>query len=355
MTRRFGVGLVVGKFSPLHRGHELVLETALERCERVLALSYSSPELPGCDVARRTAWLGALFPSIQHLALDEAAVALLRSRLAGLPALPSNAAPELEHRVFVARICQLVWGASVDAVFTSERYGDGFAQELTRQLGQPVAHVLVDLQRSQVPVSASAIRDNLELGQRFLSPVVRASFVRRVCVLGGESSGKTTLTRALAARFETSHSDEYGRELWLERGGTLRYDDFSCIARTQLAREQHAAERARIVTFGDTSPLTTLFYCLEQFGRAEPELYALAERGYDLTLLCAPDFAFVQDGTRRDAQFRAKQHAFYERELARRGVAWLPVTGSIEARIATVEKALAQQWPASSVALRGQP
>lgn len=340
MTARYGVGLVVGKFSPLHHGHELLLETALERCERVLALSYSKPELPGCGAAKRGAWLAELFPEIEHLPLDEAAVAALRMQHPALPPLPANDASELEHRLFVARICSLVWGCAVDAVFTSEHYGDGFAAELTRQLGAPVAHVLVDLERSRVPISASAIRERPELGRHFLSPVVRASFIRRVCLLGGESSGKTTLTRALAARFETSHVDEYGRELWLERGGALAYDDFVRIGRTQLAHEEQAARRAHVVTFCDTSPLTTLFYCLDQFDRAEPELYALAERGYDLTLLCARDFPFVQDGTRRDAAFAAEQHAFYERELARRGVAWLLVSGPVEARVVMVERAL---------------
>jgi HTH-type transcriptional regulator, transcriptional repressor of NAD biosynthesis genes len=339
VTERFRVGLVVGKFSPLHHGHELVLNTALERCQRVLALSYSNPELPGCGAAQRGAWLAELFPEIEHLALDEAVVAALRAQHPALPLLPANDAPELEHRLFVARICSLVWGLAVDAVFTSEHYGDGFAAELSRQFGAPVAHVLVDLERSRVPISASAIRARPELGPHFLSPVVRASFIRRVCLLGGESSGKTTLTRALAARFETSHVEEYGRELWLERGGALAYDDFLRIARTQLAHEEQAARSAHAVTFCDTSPLTTLFYCLDQFGRAEPELYALAERAYDLTLLCAADFPFVQDGTRRDAAFTAEQHAFYERELERRGVAWLLVSGPLEARLALVEQA----------------
>lgn len=347
MSERFRRGLVVGKFSPLHHGHELLLKTALTRCERVVAISYARPELPGCEAARRAAWMSELFPEVRHLALDKAVLAHLRQRHPGLPEdVPDNAASELEHRRFVARVCWEVWGGGVDAVFTSEMYGEPFAAELERELPRlgappgPVTHVMVDLERKRVPISATQIRERPELGRRFLSPPVHASFVRRVCVLGGESSGKTTLARALARRFDTTCADEYGRELWLERGGTLEYDDFLTIAHTQVAREELAARGASSVMFGDTSPLTTLFYCQHQYGRAEPELQRLAERSYDLTLLCAPDFPFVQDGTRKDAAFRAEQHAFYMRELGYRRTPWVLLEGPLELRLEAASSAI---------------
>lgn len=339
MTARFRTGLVVGKLSPLHRGHEHLLKTALQQCERVLCISYSSPELPGCGAEARRGWMAELFPAVTHLALDEAELARLRVAHSRLPRLPTNDASELEHRVFVAALCLQVLGVAVDAVFTSEEYGDGFAAELQQQFraaghaGAVVQHVLVDLERRTVPISASAIRADRELGLSYLSPVVRASFVRRVCLVGGESSGKTTLTRALAATFQTTHCEEYGREKWLERGGQLLYEDFLLIATTQVRLEATAARTARHVVFCDTSPLTTLFYCLDQFGRAEVELQRLAERSYDLFLLCAPDLPFVQDGTRRDTAFRARQHDFYLAELDRLRADWMLVQGSVEARI----------------------
>ena len=265
MTPRFRTGLVVGKLSPLHRGHEHLLNTALSQCERLFCLSYSLPELPGCGSEARRRWLGELFPTLKHLALDESELQRLGQRHPGLPRLPHNDAPELEHRVFVTELCLLVFGTTVDAVFTSELYGDGFAAELQRQFrgaghaDAQVEHVLVDLARTAVPISATAIRADRELALTFLSPVVRASFVHRVCLVGGESSGKTTLTRALAQAFDTTHCEEYGRERWLERGGELTYDDYLLIAKTQLQHEDQATRNARHVTFCDTSPLTTLF------------------------------------------------------------------------------------------------
>jgi HTH-type transcriptional regulator, transcriptional repressor of NAD biosynthesis genes len=350
MIRRFGRGLVVGKLSPLHRGHEHLLTTALAQCERVYCLSYSHPELPGCSAEARRRWLAELFPSVQHVALDLPTLAAERLTHASLPTLPHNGDAELVHRQFVAQVCLALFGTPVDAVFTSELYGEGFAQQLQQDfraaghVSCSVAHVLVDLERRAVPISASQLRSSRALHERFLSPVVRQSFVTRVCVLGGESSGKTTLTRRLAAAFASTHVEEYGRELWLERGGSLAYDDYLLIARTQLEREEQAARSARDFLFCDTSPLTTLLYCLDQFGRAEPELDALAKRAYDLILLCAPDFPFVQDGTRRDAAFRARQHELYVGRLSRTRWPWLVVCGEVEARIEQVRRKLAEDY-----------
>jgi len=346
----FRTGLIVGKLSPLHRGHEHLLNTALGRCDRVLCISYSNPELPRCGAEARRRWLTELFPTISHLALDESELKRLRQQHGALPALPHNDASELDHRVFIAELCLRVFGVAVDAVFTSELYGDGFAAELQRQFRTAshvearVEHVLVDLDRATVPISASKIRADRELSLAFLSPVVRASFVRHVCLVGGESSGKTTLTRALAASFETTHCEEYGRELWLERNGKLRYEDFLLIATTQIRLEEHAGRAARHVTFCDTSPLTTFFYCVDQFGRAEPELQELAERPYDLYLLCAPSLPFVQDGTRRDPAFRTRQHAFYLAELERLKARWLLVDGSVEERVEQTWLAISSLW-----------
>jgi NadR type nicotinamide-nucleotide adenylyltransferase len=176
------------------------------------------------------------------------------------------------------------------------------------------------------------LRRNLWRHWELLPPPVARTLVQRIALLGGESSGKTTLAARLANELNTAWVPEYGRELWEAKNGILNYEDLAVIAREQVRREEGALDSARRFLFCDTSPLTTLFYSLEMFGRADGELLAAAEREYALVVLCAPDFEFVQDGTRRDAAFRQQQHVWYEAELAGRGVSYVTARGSLDDR-----------------------
>lgn len=331
---QFECGLVVGKFSPLHRGHQYVIDAALSQCRHVVLLSYSNPELPGCEPARRERWLERLYPQTTRLVVTNERLA--KWFPAERRVIPPNSAYDDTHRAFTAELIQRMIERQIDAVFTSESYGDGFAAYLERHFRRPVQHVLVDAARGVVPTSGTAVRADVHASRQWLHPSVYASFVERVVCLGGESSGKSTLTEALARTHSTKHAPEFGRELWVERGGNLEFDDLLLIGRMQIEREERLAGQSDRYLFCDTSPLTTLFYCLDQFGKAPPELERLAERHYSMTVLCAPDFDFVQDGTRREPEFRLKQHEWYVRELQRRGVSYIEVRGSVAARIEQV-------------------
>lgn len=340
---RFKWGLVVGKFCPLHKGHELLIDHARAACEQVTVISYTKPEFDRCGRVERERWLNSLFPDLEILVLDDAFLrAACEQRGVQGRILPDNEAPDDAHREFVGWLCRVVLSHPVDAVFTSEDYGEGFASSLSRYFKEtgfsstPVTHVSVDRARLTVPISGTAIRTAPHRYREFLSPVVRASFVRRMAVLGGESSGKTTLARALAKRLSARLVTEYGRELWERKEGRLKYPDMLDIARTQLQNERIASIGADRWIVCDTSPLTTLFYSLHLFGEADTELHALAETPYDHVVLCAPDFPFVQDGTRQGAQFRDVQHQWYLSALAQRGIPVQLVSGKVEGRVEQV-------------------
>jgi NadR type nicotinamide-nucleotide adenylyltransferase len=342
----YEVGLVVGKFAPLHDGHLLVVQRAASLCARVVIISYSNPELRGYEAERREAWLKTSFPSATVLVVTPERLAdwLVGS---GVPYIPENDASDCSQREFVALLCSRVLQVRVDVVFTSEPYGEGFAAHLTHRFrsadpsSMSVKHVLVDLERRAVPISGTALRDNLWRYWNYLPHAVASSLVKRIAILGGESSGKSALSVQLARELDTVCAQEYGRELWEAKNGLLAYEDMVLIAREQIRREESAVDAARAFVFCDATPLTTLFYSLEMFGRAEPELVLAAQRAYSVVVLCAPDFPFVQDGTRRDDAFRRQQHAWYEAQLAARGIHYVTVRGSLRERVESTRRLLA--------------
>lgn len=328
--RRFQRGLIVGKFSPLHRGHMSVIDAAFAACDEVFILSYSKPELPGCPSALRDAWLRELYPSACVLVLTDSEALQI----------PHNDAPATDHRQFVGWVCEHLFDAEVDAVFTSEDYGDGFAAELHeyfvargRAREEAVAHVTVDMARVRIPTSGTAIRQDPHALRTFLDPRVYASFVQRVAVLGGESSGKTTLCAALAEHFDTRWVPEYGRDCWVKKDGMLEFEDMLHIGQVQHEWERECALSANRWLFCDTTPLTTLFYSLDLFGPVADELARLATQRYAHVFLCAPDIPFVQDGTRRDQEFRCRQHEWYQEQLTQMQMPYTVLAGALESRV----------------------
>ncbi|WON78853.1 AAA family ATPase [Serratia sp. UGAL515B_01] len=327
--KRFTTGLIVGKFALLHCGHEILINAALDACEKLVIVSYSSPELPGFSPDKRRCYLQARFPQAQVLVFSSEEASLW-----GIGPMPHNEHDDDSHRHFVALLCLQKLNIMPEAVFTAEDYGDGFAQVLSMHFHQQVSHVRLQRESGPEAVSGTLIRSDIHKYRHLVAPEVYAHFVHRICILGGVSTGKSTLSVALAAALGTESISEYGRERWEERKGHLIFDDMLEIAQTQLLRETTARPHRYLVC--DTSPLTTLFYSLSMFGRAEPSLKELACQHYDTVVLCADDFPFHQDGTRQDDSFRQRQQKWYIDELTARNIPFLYVTGSVEQRLNTI-------------------
>jgi len=166
--------------------------------------------------------------------------------------------------------------------------------------------------------------------------------VRRIAILGAESSGKSTLSGALARRYDTLWVPEYLRE-FVDTHGRVPFEaDQYGIALTQRAREEAAAVQANEFLFCDTTPLMTALYSRVYWGRVDAQLEQLASRhDYALTLVTAPDTPWVADGLMRESEeVRQRVFAMLVEELDARGVRFVLVEGDLPHRLRQVEAAL---------------
>ena len=166
--------------------------------------------------------------------------------------------------------------------------------------------------------------------------------VQRIAILGAESSGKSTLSEALARRYRTIWVPEYLREFVDTHARVPHEDDQFGIARTQRAREDAAVERANRFLFCDTTPLLTALYSRVYWGRVDAELAALDTRDdYALTLVTAPDTPWEPDGLQRESEeVRQRVHRMLIETLAARGIGYLLLEGDLPHRMQQVEALL---------------
>lgn len=166
-----------------------------------------------------------------------------------------------------------------------------------------------------------------------------------IAMLGAESTGKTELARALAARLQrrgvaTTLVGEYLRE-WCEREGrTPRPDEQPAIAAEQTRRIAVAASSGVVVA--DTTALMTAVYSDMLFDDRSLHADALAaQRGYAITLLTALDLPWVADGLQRDGpHVREPVDARVRAALVEGGMAFSVVHGAGEQRLASAWNAI---------------
>ncbi len=305
-------GVVTGKFYPPHAGHTYLIDFASAHCDRVQVLV--------CDGAAqeptatlRAGWLRQMHPDVT---VDV------------IPDIHDD-----DNSVAWARHTLQFIGYTPDIVFGSEPYIAPWAAAMGCE------GIIVDQARTVFPISGTAVRANPYAHWEYLHPVVRAHFVRRVCLIGAESAGKTTMARLLALHYKTAWVPEYGR-VYSDRvdasGKAWRTEDFVHIAREQQRREDEAARQANRVLICDTDAFTTALWHEAYMGHRSPVVETIANRRtYDAYLFMDTiGIPFEQDGT-RDLSRRAQMETRFRTAFYETGREYHLLTGTHEERIAS--------------------
>ncbi|WP_307804388.1 AAA family ATPase [Micromonospora echinofusca] len=349
----FRHALVVGKFYPPHAGHHALIDAAAARCAEVtVVVAPSSRE--SIPLADRLDWLREAHAASPHV------------RFVGV--YDDHPVDYADPAVWDAH-CAVFRAAAgpvrFDAVFSSEAYGG----ELARRFG--ATPVYVDPQRLAVPVSGTAVRADPVGHWRWLHPAVRAWFVRRVVVVGAESTGTTTMAAALAAHYGTRWVPEYGRELTARKLAVLQVErpdatvsdvvwgraDFVEVVRMQQAAEDAAARESGPLLICDTDTRATAVW-EERYLGSSSEAVRAAARAPDLYLLTDHHgVPFDDDGLRDGEHLRAGMTDRFRSVLAESGVPVVELTGSHGQRLARAVAAcdglLAAGWSLADPLVEG--
>ena len=170
--------------------------------------------------------------------------------------------------------------------------------------------------------------------------------LRRVCVTGPESTGKTTLAQRLAGLAGTEWVAEASRIYAERKGGELLASDVAPIAREHIRLADAAAERARAggkqLLVLDTDLLSTVLYARHYY-RLVPDWVERHERARraDLYLLCDIDVPWIADGIRDRPANRDEMFALFRDAIVRRKAPFVLVHGSWDERGRIAERAVA--------------
>ena len=322
--RQKSVGVVFGKFYPLHTGHIYLIQRACSQVDELhIIMGYDDPrdrelfeksamsQQP--TVPDRLRWLLQTFKyqkNIRIHAFNEE----------GMEPYPHGW--DVWSRGIRAFMNEK--GIEPNWIYTSE---EGDAPQYLDHLG--IETVLIDPKRTFMNISGGQIRENPFRYWEYIPTEVKPFFVRTVAILGGESSGKSTLVNKLSNIFNTTSAWEYGRDyVFSHLGGdemALQYSDYDKIAlghaqyidfavkyankvafidsgtgHAPEARGQPVRQNAgRYLAFLDTDFVSTQAFCLKYEGREHPFVQALIdEYRFDLVILLENNTPWVADGLR---------------------------------------------------------
>lgn len=321
------VGMTLGKFAPLHRGHQLVIETAIAETDHVIVVIYDAPEVTRCPLPIRAGWIKELYPGAEViLAWD------------GPREVGHDPAITRRHDEYLRR---LLAGKGVTHFFSSEFYGD----HVSRALG--AVDRQVDSDRETFPISGTKLRDDPYRYRQYLDPVVYRDLITKVVFLGAPSTGKTTLAQHLAIQHNTLWAPEFGREYWEKHQTNRRLspEQLVEIAEGHRQREVALSLNANRYLFIDTDATTTCQFSLDYHGSVHPRVAALADecsQRYDLFFLCGTDIPYDDTWDRSGKVHRDRFQTKIEADLLARGTPFVLLTGCVEQRSNQVNRVLSE-------------
>ena len=148
---KLNIGFTIGKFAPLHKGHELVIETALKEVDEMYVVIYDT-DLINIDIEKRASWIKKLYPQVKII------YAFNSPKQYGLDKESVD--------IQMTYLSNLIKDIPVTKFYSSEPYGKKVAEYLK------IENREVDIEKKIIPISANKIRSDYENNKKYLEEFV---------------------------------------------------------------------------------------------------------------------------------------------------------------------------------------
>lgn len=168
--------------------------------------------------------------------------------------------------------------------------------------------------------------------------------MKKIVIIGPESTGKSMLCENLAKHYQSDWVREYAREYLMKHGADYTFENLLDIAKGQLKGEDSLVDRLQTANrhlnptpvFIDTDMTVMKVWCEYVFGKCHHWiLNRIVERKYDLYLLCNIDLPWVKDELREypDLKTREILYHYYKEMMINQSVPWVDISGNYALRL----------------------
>lgn len=292
---RYKVGMYGGSFDPLHIGHIHDMIRAASMCEELYIIICWCEGRESTSKELRYRWI---YNNTKHL--SNVTIIFIEDKAVNKEEYNTDyyweeGAKDIKNAI----------GKPIDAVFCGMDY---YGTNRFERLYGPESEV-VYFDRTEVPISSTELRFDVYKNWQYIPPICRPYYVKRVLIVGGESTGKSTLAQNLAIAYNTNFVSEIGRDT-CEAAGGEEYMDVNDLFENflrQKTEEMKAAQYSNKLLFIDTDALTTKFYSqfllsdIDEIEKCNALADAITDMNrFDMVLFLEPTVDFVQDGTRSE-------------------------------------------------------
>lgn len=316
----FKIGMYGGSFNPLHLGHVRAIIEAANQCKKlyvVLSVTKDSKEI---NHKERLMWLKNITRDMSNVEVFEI--------------FDNNTDKKIYNWDSGIKQVKEYIKKKIDAIFVGSDYlGTNIWEN-----AYPDSKIIY-FDRSIIDISSTKIRSNPYKYYEYLPKIVQKYYVKKICFIGTESTGKSTLVRNLAKVYNTEYVEEKGRNVCDEAGGinNMQKKDYYDILFRHKEEERKKLLNANKVLLIDTDSLITQYYFNFEFKSKDFEKITESIskiNNYDLYLFLEPDVKWVQDGTRDtgDKVIRNKNNEILKKLLNKNNIKYVSIKGTYQER-----------------------